>query len=94
MNRATGIVLVTNIIVGWIAGSLFAGSALALTALTLALGLAVALWVMRTWGRADFVFALVGVGIGVLVGVLVPQLRLTGDPTLMALALLFMCYKA
>lgn len=94
MNRATAIVLVTNLLLGWLIASLFAGAALTLNALSLAFVIMVILWLLRVAGRADVLYAVIGLVAGVLIGLLVPQLRWSGDTTLLALAMLIFAYKA
>lgn len=75
MTRATALVFILNLIVGWFASALFAGGALA-PALVLAFLIAAAIWILRVAGRADVVYAALGLALGVILPLLLPQLSL------------------
>lgn len=96
MTRATALVLVINILVGWFASALFVGVAIQ-AAFVVALGIAVAIWILKVAARPDVVYAAIGLAIGVVLGLVSPSLSLDSigpDPLIQALGLFIFVMQA
>jgi hypothetical protein len=88
MTRADAITLTKALFVGLLLGSLIAGG-LGVNIILAAILIAIALFILIVAPRADVVYALVGVVIGVVIAFLVPNVRFTpGDLTAIALVFL------
>lgn len=76
LTRSTALVFVIGFAIGWLLVAFV--PTLGLNAGTLALVVAILIWLLRVAPRPDMPFSLIGVVLGILLALLVPALSLAG----------------